>query len=127
MTDRNRASLEGSRPPVRISGPAHRRPGTSPLRRRHVWGWGVLAVALIAVTGQWIAGGLGDRPAGGTNRWAGPPPGPWRPGVPAVTVSPSSSPSPSPSRPSARPKAPRRTAAVPAPAARRRPAGRPAR
>ena len=73
VTDSSRPPLDGSRPPVQISGPAHRRPGKSPLRDRHLWGWGVLAVAVLAVAGQWVAVELGDRPADNAGTFSEPP------------------------------------------------------
>lgn len=89
---------------MRIAGPAHRRPGTLPLRRRHIWAWGAIAVGLIALAGQWVVSEIGDRTAERSGKWAGPPPGPWRPGVTVTTVTPTSSPSGTPSaRPSRSP------------------------
>ncbi|TMR05711.1 hypothetical protein ETD83_05585 [Actinomadura soli] len=130
MNDETPASSEGSRPPVRISGPAHRRmrpPRLKALRlkRRHLAAWVVVAVALIAVAGEWVASGILDRPARNSSKWAGPPPGAfpsptWLGGSPSPTPS-----SPSPSKTTTT-KPQRRPPAEATPqSSRRRPAGPP--
>ncbi|TYK52584.1 hypothetical protein [Actinomadura decatromicini] len=132
MSDENRGPFEGSRPPVRISGPAHRRVRAPwwtvlRLRRRHLAAWVVVGAALIAVVGQWVASGILDRPARNSGEWAGPPPYslPSGPTVKGGSPSPTPSPTPSPSKVTA-PKPQRRSPAQAEPrSSRRSPAGPP--
>lgn len=75
---------------MRIAGPAHRRPGSSRVKRRHVVSWCIIAVMVATVLVQWSISTINGASAERSNTWAGPPPGTWRPSVaaPTVTVTP---------------------------------------
>lgn len=93
-------SSRENRPPVRIAGPAHRRPSVSWVKAwmrgqktRHIVAWAVLALLVVGVVAQRAVSALSEQNVGKTGNWAGPPPGNWSPGVTRTTVTATPSPS----------------------------------